>query len=251
MKHFFVFLFAFVTGTAVFAQNKDTTVTQKPAPATVVPSKKDWSKVDLSKRANDHFMVQIGYDGWAGLPDTLSTVGISRSFNFYFMMDFPFKTDPRLSVGAGLGIGSNNMFFQNQPAPISVIPQSDASTANHFKKYKLVTTYLEIPLELRYAVDPENTNKSWKFAVGTKVGVLLSAYAKGKDIANSSNSVSDGSIYKVSSKSDFNTIELAGTARISKGVFGIFGQFQFTSLIKSTVSTAVYPFQFGICFSGL
>jgi hypothetical protein len=251
MKHFFVLFFVCLTGTAVFAQKKDTTLVQKPSILPIQPLKKDWSKVDLSKRANDHFMVQIGYDGWAGLPDTLSTIGISRSFNFYFMLDFPFKTDPRLSVGAGLGIGSSNMFFQDQPAPISVLPQSNSSTTNHFKKYKLVTTYLEIPLELRYAVDPENTNKSWKFAIGTKLGVLLSAYAKGKDIETSTNSVSDGSVYKVSSKSDFNSLELAGTARISKGVFGIFGQFQFTSLIKSSVSTSVYPFQFGICFSGL
>jgi hypothetical protein len=254
MKHFFVFILAFCTITAAFAQKKDTTIVQPAAPVPVPveqPKRKDWSKIDLSHRANDHFMVQMAYDGWAGKPDTLSTTGISRSFNFYFMLDFPFKTDPRLSVGAGLGIGSHNMYFKNQPAPISVLPQADASTANHFKKYKLVTTFLEVPLELRFAMDPENTNKSWKFAVGTKLGVLLSAYAKGKNVENSSNSVADGSIYKVSSKSDFNGLEFAGTARISRGVFGVFGQFQFTSLIKSGVSAAVYPFSIGICFSGL
>jgi hypothetical protein len=254
MKQFLVFIFAFVTVTAAFAQKKDTTVVQTPtttAPLPGEPKKKDYSKIDLSHRANDHFMVQIGYNGWAGKPDTLSQAGLPRSFNFYFMLDFPFKTDQRLSVGAGIGIGSNNMYFKNQPAPVSILPQADASTANHFKKYKLVTTYFEIPLELRYALDPENMNKSWKFAVGTKLGVLLSAYAKGKNVENSSGSVADGSIYKVSSKSDFNGLELAGTARISRGVFGLFGQFQFTSLIKSGLSAPVYPFSIGICFSGL
>ena len=254
MKQFLVLLFALFTITAAFAQKNDTTVTKTPATTSTVPGepkKKDWSKIDLSHRAQDHFMVQIGYNGWAGKPDTLSQGGVPRSFNFYFMLDFPFKTDQRLSVGAGLGIGTNNMYFKNQPAPISVLPQADASTANHFKKYKLVTTYLEIPLELRYALDPENMNKSWKFAVGTKLGVLLSSYAKGKDVENSSGSVADGSVYKVSSKSYFNGLELAGTARISRGVFGLFGQFQFTSLIKSAYSTPVYPFVIGFCFSGL
>jgi len=217
-----------------------------------VPKKKDWSKVDLSHRANDHFMVQIGYVGWTSIPDTLSTASVPRSFNFYFLFDFPFKSDPRFSVGAGLGIGCSNIYFKNQPAPVTILPRQDASGGNHFKKYKLVNTYLEIPLELRFALDPENTNKSWKFAVGTKVGTMLSAYAKGKNVENGSGQVIDGSIYKVSSKSNFNSVKLAGTVRISKGPFGIYGQYQVTSLVKgSTGFPTVYPFEIGICFSGL
>jgi hypothetical protein len=251
MKQFLVFIFAFTTVTAAFAQKKDTTLVPAATPAPVEIKKKDWSKVDLSHRANDHFMVQIGYDGWAAKPDTLNTAGISRSFNFYFLLDFPFKTDPRLSVGAGLGIGSSNMYFKNQKSPLSVLPTADAGGGDHFKKYKLVTTFLEVPLELRYALDPENTNKSWKFAMGVKVGTLLSAYSKGKNVENSSGQVTDAVIEKQKANTYFNNLKLAGTARISKGVFGIFGQFQFTSLIKAPYSTAVYPFSVGICFSGL
>jgi hypothetical protein len=250
MKQFFIFILAFSTATTVFAQKKDTTLVQQPE-TTVQPKKKDWSKLDLSHRAADHFMVQIGYDGWAGKPDTLSSTGISRSFNLYFMLDFPFKTDPRLSVGVGLGIGSSNMYFKNQPAPLSVLPRADAVGADHFKKYKLVTTYLEIPLELRFALDPENLNKSWKFAVGTKIGTMLSAYSKGKNLENSSNQVTDASIRKESTKAYFNTIKLAGTARISKGVYGLFGQFQLNSLIKNGYGPSVNPFTIGIAFSGL
>jgi outer membrane protein with beta-barrel domain len=250
MKKFLTAIAALIFVTSVFAQKKDTTSVNN-APV-AQPKKKDWSKIDLSHRANDHFMVQIGYDNWNGTPDTLSISGFSRSFNFYFMLDFPFKSDPRLSVGAGLGIGNSNIFFKNQPAsPISVLPRADASGGNHFKKYKLVTTYLEIPVELRFALDPENTNKSWKFAVGTKVGTMLSAYAKGKNVENGSGQTIDASIYKVSNKSNFNSIKLAATARISKGPFGIFGQYQLTSLIKSIDGPIVYPFSFGICFSGL
>jgi len=250
MKQFLIFILAFSTVTTAFAQKKDTTLVQQPA-TTVQPIKKDWSKVDLSHRAADHFMVQIGYDNWLGKPDTLSSTGISRSFNFYFMLDFPFKTDPRLSVGVGLGIGNSNMYFKNQPGPLSVLPRADAVGANHYKKYKLVTTYLEIPLELRFALDPENINTSWKFALGTKIGTLLSAYSKGKNLENSAGQVIDPSIQKESTKTYFNNIKLAATARISKGVYGLFGQFQFNSLIKSGDGPSVNPFAVGITFSGL
>ncbi|HVM87321.1 MAG TPA: outer membrane beta-barrel protein [Puia sp.] len=233
-----------------FSQEKDSSTMKSVTPVSL--KKKDWSKIDLSHRANDHFMVQIGYAGWSGIPDTLSTASIPRSFNFYFLYDFPFKSDPRFSVGAGLGIGCANVFFKNQPAPVVATPRQDASGGNHFKKYKVVTTYLDIPLELRFAMDPENTNQSWKFALGTKLGLMLSEYAKGKNIQNGSGQTVDGSIYKVSGKSDFNTIRLAGTARISKGPFGIYAQYQVTSLMKSSLGLpAVYPFEIGICFSGL
>ena len=56
-----------------------------------------------NNRANDHFMVQLGYDGWAPVPDTIHIKGFSHSVNVYIMLDFPFKTDPRFSVGIGVG----------------------------------------------------------------------------------------------------------------------------------------------------
>src|SRR5690348_2213238 len=96
----------------LFAQ--DSTI----APA-AKPKKKDWSKVNLSNRPNDHFMLQLGYNGWASRPDTINTKGIPRSFNMYFMFDFPFKTSPRFSVGLGLGLGTDNMYFDKMTVDIA------------------------------------------------------------------------------------------------------------------------------------
>src|ERR1700726_5345936 len=99
MKKFFVIALVLLTAAAAVAQKDTTTQTSK---------KKDWSKVKLGHRANDHFMFQLGYDNWAGRPDTIQTTGLSRSVNVYFMLDFPFKSDPRFRAAAGLGIGSSN-----------------------------------------------------------------------------------------------------------------------------------------------
>jgi hypothetical protein len=261
MKKHFVTAIAFLATTAAFAQNKDSVVTtsivKKPVSAAPAkPVKKDWSKIDLTKRANDHFMFQLGYDNWAARPDSIHISGFNRSANFYFMFDFPFKTDPRMSIGAGLGIGSSNIFFHQQEVMVAAqgnatLAFPDEQNANHFKKYKLVTTYLEVPLELRYALDPENTNKSWKFAVGAKIGLMLNAYTKGKTWQTSSGQTLGNFTEKESSKQYFNTTKLAFTGRISKGVFGVFGSFQANSLIKTSAGPAVYPFSFGIVLSGL
>jgi len=56
---------------------------------------------------------------------------------------------------------------------------------------------------------------------------------------------------KESSKQFFNGTRLAGTARISKGVFGVFGQVSATGLIKSSAGPSIFPFSAGIVLSGL
>ena len=263
MKKHFVTAIAFLATTAAFAQNKDSVdnkkIVNKPAPAqttTAAPGKKDWSKVVLGRHSSDHFMFQLGYDNWANAPDSMHSSGFNRSANFYFMFDFPFKNDPRLSLGAGLGIGTSNIYFHHIEPQVAAytnttlaFPSTDES--NHYKKFKLVTTYLEIPLELRFAVDPEHSNSSWKFAVGAKAGLLMSAYTKGKTLQNAANQTIANYTVKESSKAFFSGSRLAATARISYGVFGVFGQFQVNSLLKSTAGPAVFPFSFGIMLSGL
>ncbi len=275
-KYFIIVLVSFAT-TAAFAQKKqskksppptttqDSTTSTKTALAplsnqttTAAPpakAKKDWSKVNISKRAADHFMFQLGYDNWAGVPDSIHIKGFNHSVNFYFMFDIPFKTDKRLSIGAGLGIGSSNVLFDHQEVMVAAYQNTTLAfpvdQGNHFKTYKLTTVSLEAPVELRYAVDPEHMDQSWKFALGIKIGLLLSAYTKGKDLQNQVGQTIGNYSEKESSKMFFNTTHLIATARISKGVIGLFGQIQANSLIKSSAGPSMFPFSMGITLSGL
>lgn len=268
----FIFISA---GTAVFAQ--DTTKTEKKdrkskkeaksqAPnvlteeeVTVVKVKKekvntpvDWTKVDLSKRPADHFMLQFGSAGWSGGPDSLNTKGFSRSFNMHVMFDFPFKTSPKFSVGVGLGVGTDNIFFKQ--TRIQIENRSQAlfirDTITRYKKYKLQTGYLEVPVELRYATNPANMNKSWKFALGAKVGALITAKTKAKiDLDQAGNG---GYITKTSAKRHFNGFRLAGTARVGLGNFSVFGTYAITELFKEGFGPGdIRPYTIGLTISGL
>jgi hypothetical protein len=254
MKRFLGIGFVLLVTNAAFAQKDTTTLKTPPAPPPV-NEKKDWSKVKLTNRANDHFMAEVGYDNWAGKPDSVLTTGFSRSFNFYFMYDMPFKTDPRFSIAAGLGIGSSNIYFNQQQVLVAAqtptLQFQNTQGENHFKKFKLVSTYLDIPVELRFALDPENTNKSWKFAIGSKVGFLLSTYTKGKNLLNNANQSINNYIEKESSKAYFNGVRLSPTIRVSKGPIGIYAQYQVTPFAKTSEAAAMYPWAAGIVLSGL
>lgn len=245
------FLFLFITVacvTAVSAQDSTVTTTTK--------TKKDWSKVKLGNRANDHFMIQIGHNGWSQKPDSLNTRGLSRSFNMYFMFDFPFKSDPRFSIGIGAGFGTDNVYFKNTDIDITgrnsnKLTFKNVADTNHFKKYKLMTTYLEAPVELRFAVNPENTNRSWKFAIGGKIGTLMSASTKGKTLQNKNGNTINAFTQKEKAKRFFDGTRLSATGRISYGVFGIYGAYQINSFIKDGMGPDVRPFQIGLVISGL
>jgi outer membrane protein with beta-barrel domain len=277
MKYVFTALILFAT-TAVFAQKriqnpnnpqsnnqvKDTTsaltkALKNATPATQPekPGKKDWSKVRPDPRkAQDHFMFELGYDNWVGSTDSMNIKGLNHSENFYFMYSWPFKSDGRLSVAAGVGLGSSNIYFAHQEVLVAAYQNQTLAFPNeeggpHFKRYKLCTTYLEFPVELRFSLDPEHMDHSWKFAVGTKIGLMMSAYTKGVDLVSAQGIVQGSYTEKESSKQFFSTFEFTPTIRISKGVIGFFAQIHANPLIKASAGPSVFPVSGGIVLSGL
>src|SRR5262245_6619025 len=127
---------------------------QETPSSTTSKKKKDWSKVKLTGRANDHFMLQYGYTNWVNKPDSINEKVFSRSFNAYIMLDLPFKTDPRISVALGAGIGTDHIFFEKTHITIenhlNDIQFLNVADTNHYEKYKLVTAYFDFPLEFRW-----------------------------------------------------------------------------------------------------
>lgn len=233
-----------------------TSVQAQDSTATKKNGKKDWSRVSLANRPKDHFLLQLGYDTWTKKPDSLMTSGLQRSFNMYLMFDFPFKTDPRISVGIGAGVGTDNQYFEKTYIDITGslgdhLSFKDRSDTTHFKKYKLSITYLEAPLELRFTADPVHPNKSFKMALGVKVGTLVSAKTKGKTLQNSSGNTLRAFVYKERDKRYFNGTRLSGTARIGYGIFSLFASYQLNTFIKEGYGPDVRPLVIGLTISGL
>jgi hypothetical protein len=204
---------------------------------------------DMSNRPNDHFLVQFGYTKWAGIPDTINTAGFSKSFNVYFMFDFPFKTNPKLSMAFGPGIASDHILFTKTNVGIkdntSVIHFTNVSDTNNYKKTKLATVYLEAPIEFRYSADPL-TGKGFKFAVGVKIGTLLNAHTRNTKLQNKAGTELTDYVLKESSKQFFNKQRLSAMGRIGMGHFSLFGSYQFSALFKDGQGPEVRPYTIGL-----
>ena len=245
MKKILLAVVLFIAAKAVSAQQTDTI------------RKKDFSKIDLSNRANDHFMIQLGGDTWGSTPDSINTSGFSRHLNFYIMIDKPFKTNPNYSLAFGGGFGGSNIFFSNTYIDIKSLAPTlqfkNVSTANHFSKYKLTTFSFEVPVELRYVTNPVQPDKGFKAAIGLKGGFLLSAHTKGKNLVDSLGRSVYGTKYisKEYDKKYINSTRLAVTGRIGIGNISLDASYQVTQFLKPNTGPKINPIAFGITISGL
>jgi Outer membrane protein beta-barrel domain len=235
MKKVSIFLFATLLSLASFAQ-KTTTVIDKAA---------------------DHFMFQLANNYWSGADAEVSShiKGFNRSANVYAMYNKKFKTNPKFSVGVGVGVSTSNIYFNKMEMGITGATKTLAfvrtDTGSSFKKYKLATSYLEIPLELRFTANPANPNKSIKGALGVKVGTLLNAHTKGKTLRNAAGNTIGSFTEKETSKAYFNTTRISATARVGYGLYSLFGSYALTNLFKDGVAPDTKTFQIGITISGL
>ena len=215
------------------------------------------NKVKLADRAGDHLMIQLATDHWTGAPDSISShlKGLSRGANVYIMMNKPFKNNTRLSAAFGVGVGTSNMYFKTLKVDITstktILPFTSLDSTDRFKKYKLTTAYLEIPVELRFTDNPEKNNKSFKAALGIKVGTLLNVHTKGKNLQSKTGGNVNSFTEKENSKRYFNSTRLSVTGRIGLGNFSLFGSYQINNLLKDGVGPDIKPFQVGLSLSGL
>ena len=239
MKRILILLVALTSMTSVMAQKKLTA-----------------SKIGIDA-PGDHLMAEVSYDRWLGATDSINshTKGFSRGLNIYFMLNKPFKTDPHWSVAFGLGIGSSNMVFKKMSVDLTAtgntLPFTALDSTNHFKKFKLSTSYVEIPVELRYTFHPEDLKKSWKIAFGAKVGTMINAHTKGKIWQDKNNNTLINYIVKEDRKTFLNGTKVAATLRVGMGNYSVFGSYQITSLLKDGAGPVIHPIQIGFCLSGL
>ena len=219
------------------------------------PASGSKKKIDLSGRSNDHLMIQLGVAGWNGKPDSIKTKGFSKSFNVFFLFDFPFKTNPHLSVAVGPGISTDHIQFDKTYVGIkditSTLRFTNQADTTHFKKTKLATAWLDLPVELRYTADPMNNGKSFKAALGLKVGTLLNAHTRSKTLQNKTGQTINSYTLKETSKSFFNTNHFVFSARAGYGHLSLFYSIQIGTLFKTGTAAEIRPYSIGLTLSGL
>ena len=194
----------------------------------------------------------IGANGWltsdnkTAMPSDYENMaidyGASRIFNVNFMFYGADVFNRRLYVSPGFGFTWNSYKFNNN---IQISTGGDTTmfmtdSVRKFEKFKLRTSYLEVPLVVGLRLGDADNNPL-TIEAGLIGGLNLNNVVKQKYIT-------DGTRYKDRIRDDYNInpFRLDATARVQIGGFGIFARYGLQSLFQDGKTQEVYPFSVGI-----
>jgi hypothetical protein len=180
------------------------------------------------------FNIGYGFNFAPGAPTTFDANFIgSTSFNLYYQYEFRILKS-NFSFVPGIGFAFERYRFKNgyvltdYPGTDSVRMEPPLVAGfKSLKKSKLITNYVEVPLEFKYSLNPEDPSRSFNISVGGKIGYLFDSYTKVKYFEESENK-------KMKDKQYFNLsqIRYGVTSRIGFGAFSIFGYYNLNPLFE-------------------
>ncbi len=213
----------------------------------------------------DRLVFELVHNNWHNKPEDVAIKWYNRGVNALVLYDFPLLgKNNNVSAAPGFGISNSNIysdsyistdtagvsFFQNLPATILAIDHNNDTTSieNVVRRNKLSTTYLSVPLELRFRTNPDKFGKSWKLALGARVGYCLDAHTnyKGGDfLFNTSNEIH----IKDKALPNIPKWRYGVTARLGYSNFNVFGHYSLSTLFDKDQGPGIHPFSVGISFN--
>lgn len=190
--------------------------------------------------------VDFGFNFLQGAPDNLDLQFFkSKGVGLYYLYDMPIG-ESKFSFHPGLGVGfesyafSQNVTLAYAPGADSVdIVNLDGAIYETVDKSKLVTHYVDVPLEFRF-YSKENY-RGFMAAVGAKVGYLFSSYTKIKYETEGEPRTS-----KLRQDFNINRLRYGVSARLGFRGFNLHGQYMLSDLFKSGGGPEVNNFKVGL-----
>ncbi|HOX82645.1 MAG TPA: outer membrane beta-barrel protein [Chryseolinea sp.] len=194
------------------------------------PAKKTSARPDIP----GSFMIEYGFNFAPVATNNFDPNFIgSTTFNLYYQYEFRILKS-HFSFVPGIGFSferykfKNGHVLHNYPGTDSVKMLSPiAAGYPKLKKSKLITNYIEVPLELRYSLNPDDPARSFKISVGGRIGYLFDSFEKVKYSEDSQNK-------KIKDKQNFNLSQFRYglTSRFSFGSFSLFGYYNLNPLFE-------------------
>jgi len=197
----------------------------------------------------------IGFNGYL-TPDQKTTMTpgnenfeVNQGKSVYMGFNFIEKSMPiyktHVVLLTGLGLDYNNYKFSNNVSPFGDVDSSGQGIQRDYTQNRLKTFYATVPLML--GIDFSKPHKSGlHLAMGVVGGVRVGSYTKEK--------YSEGSdVIKKNTRGEhgLNPFRVNAQARVGYGDFTLFASYALTEMFRDNVGKPeLYPFNFGISFSG-
>lgn len=192
-----------------------------------------WAQSGASPDLPGALRIQIGTNNLMDSPSSMD-LGIwgSKTFNAYYLFAMPIG-ESRFSFHPGFGIGTDkfswdaDVTLQRDGSQIEVVPL-EVSEFGEVSKSKLATTFFDVPFELRFHLNKDDFKRSIKFAVGGKIGILMSSHTKVKFEVDGENQT-----LKVKDQFELNRFRYGLQGSMGIGGFNIYYYYSLNEFFKS------------------
>lgn len=174
------------------------------------------TKVD-SLQLDDNFLedqlyLGVTYNFLVDQPNDVNQQNLSYGLQGGFIKDIPITTDRRVALGIGLGYALNT-YYSNLSATetTSGTTYSILDGDDNYKRNKLESHLIELPLEVRWRNANAKDYKFWRVYAGVKLGYAFSTRSKiVRDIGNASfyNNDTQKFLYGLTFSFGYNTFNL-------------------------------------------
>lgn len=213
---------------------------------TTTDIKEEVRELKPKSKSADKFMITLTFDNLFHKENNgIKTQWHSRGIGIHYMYDVPIKTSP-FSGAIGLGYSHSSYYHNSNIVEDSLgtrfNPINDFKEDDDFKRRKLSTNFIELPLEFRYRSKPDKNANMWKAAVGFKAGIRVgtASVEKNLDLENDYYKLS-----KVKKWQDVNIARVGPTLRVGYGSFNLFAFYSVTGLFKKSNNLDMTPFSIG------
>ena len=165
-SRFFFLLFLFLGfGPAVFGQIADSAESEGP--------------VGDPFYREDQFYLGLTYNLLTKRPEGISQSNLSYGLQLGFIRDMPVNQSRTVALGIGLGYAVNSYYSNlraiSEGASIEYITVVDAS---NYRRNKVETHLIEMPLEFRWRSSTPEEYKFWRIYGGVKLGYVVGSRSK-------------------------------------------------------------------------
>jgi hypothetical protein len=186
------------------------------------------------------FGLDVFTDIWQDVPKGVSPKTINPGVNIFGSYNYIFG-ESNFSFSPGIGLGIHNMYNSSW---IRTVADStyfeEIPDSINYKKSKFTSTYLDIPIEIRY-----KSKSEFRVAVGFKFGFLLKGQTKYKGddyLENNTHRV----IYKKAKIKNQEKNRYGFTARIGYKWLNLWGYYQLSTLFVEDKGPEMYPISVGL-----
>lgn len=206
-------------------------------------------------------MIDYGVNGTINAPSGFEKGWFgSRTVNIYYY--YPMRLwKSKFTFNAGIGLGLDRFKFTNyyyladtavQDGIFQLVPNNvsaDSITFPGIKKSFLSMSYLDIPIEFRYNLNPDDLNRTFWVAVGARAGWMFSANTKIKHKVDG-----EKIVHKDKYRQGLNQFRYGASLRIGVGNFNWFAFYNLSPLFekdKGPSATQMNTWTVGISLTGL